>query len=57
MKTMTVKKDGGTYAAALYALQPAGGVSSVLLVSTDTTSIAKCPIRPITGWRLDLRAM
>jgi hypothetical protein len=45
-KTAKVEKDGGTYAAALYVLQPAGGVSSVMLLSTNEASIAKCPIRP-----------
>ena len=45
-KTATVKKDGGTYVAALYVLQPPGGVSSVILLSSNEASIAKCPIRP-----------
>jgi hypothetical protein len=44
-RTATVKKDGGTYVLAHYVLQPAGGVSSLVLVSTNEASIAQCPIR------------
>ena len=45
-RTATVKSGGETYAVAHYVLLPPGGVSSVVLMSTNEASIQKCPIRP-----------
>lgn len=45
-RTATLKIGGETFAAAFYVLQPPGAVAGLILLSSNETSIAKCPIRP-----------
>lgn len=44
-RTMTVRDGNTAYAGAFYVLQPKDAVSSVILLSTNATSLGNCPIR------------
>jgi hypothetical protein len=45
-RTFTVMDGDNAYAGAFYVLQPRSAISSVMLLSTTSASLAKCPIGP-----------